>query len=123
MTTDHTPVADQTHGADLAQVAIPPSGVIGPDRDPVPARALTTAQRAALADIDEWSVAAAPAHVGRTDDANALRLVDENGATIRRVADMAAWWSWTGTAWTRDHDSAHVRESARNVADVLGSGG
>ena len=55
----------------------------------------------------------------RTDDANALRLVDTRGATIRRVADMAAWWCWHGTRWGRDHDDAHVREAARTLARDL----
>lgn len=83
-----------------------------------PGGALTPLQRAALADIDEWTVTASVPR-GRTDDANALRLVDEHGATIRRVADMGTWWSWEGTAWTKDHDAAHVRESARRLARTL----
>lgn len=80
---------------------------------------LTAQQRAAIADIDEWTVTTQTPPRGRTDDANALRLVDEHGATIRRVADMSAWWSWVDTAWTRDHDAAHVRESARRLARTL----
>jgi putative DNA primase/helicase len=56
---------------------------------------------------------------GRTDDANALRLVDEFGDRIRRVADMSAWWHWDGAIWRRDHDSAHVREYARSLARAL----
>jgi putative DNA primase/helicase len=38
---------------------------------------------------------------------------------IRRVADMSAWWHWTGTIWRRDHDSAHVREHARTMSRAL----
>ncbi len=32
---------------------------------------------------------------------------------------MGVWWAWTGTAWTRDHDAAVVRESARGLARAL----
>lgn len=56
---------------------------------------------------------------GRTDDANALRLVDRHGDRIRRVADMGAWWHWDGAIWRRDHDTAHVREYARTLARAL----
>lgn len=83
------------------------------------AAALTTDQQAALADIDEWAVPPRTPPRARTDDANALRLVDEHGGTIRRVADMGAWWAWTGRAWSKDHDAAHIRESARLLARTL----
>jgi len=74
---------------------------------------LTAAQTAALAGLTGGGGG------GLTDDANALRLVDVHGTTIRRVTDMSAWWCWTGSTWTRDHDSAHVREAARTLAREL----
>ena len=92
---------------------------------------LTPEQATALADLDDVPPSQVHSEGGDgpppdpiaprtlTDDANALRLVDVHGATIRRVADMAAWWAWTGATWQRDHDSAHVRESARALARKL----
>ncbi|MBL8929331.1 MAG: hypothetical protein JNL54_04330 [Kineosporiaceae bacterium] len=55
----------------------------------------------------------------RTDDASALRLVDEYATSIRRVADMGTWWCWQEAVWGRDHDDAHIREAARTLARAL----
>lgn len=81
----------------------------------------TPEQRAALDAIDAARHPPPPElpQRARTDDANALRLVDEYGATIRRLADMGAWWCWQDAAWGRDHDEAHIREAARSLARHL----
>ncbi len=91
--------------------------------------ALTADQRAALDAVDAARGSGVSGTAGQdatdvwrranTDDANALRLVDDYGAGIRRVADMAAWWCWQDHAWGRDHDDAHVREAARTLARAL----
>jgi putative DNA primase/helicase len=79
--------------------------------------ALALAQAEALTGLDRPAPTTTAQRL--TDDANALRLVDVHGGTIRRVADMSTWWSWTGTTWQRDHDSARVREAARTLARDL----
>jgi putative DNA primase/helicase len=55
----------------------------------------------------------------RTDDGNALRLIEEHGDRIRRVADMKRWFEWDGKRWAMDHDSRAVREAARELARLL----
>ena len=52
---------------------------------------LTTKQRTALAGLDRPTDEQHALRQGRTDDANALRLVDRYSDRIRRVADMGAW--------------------------------
>jgi putative DNA primase/helicase len=63
--------------------------------------------------------AAPTAFADLTDDANARALVAANADRMRRVSDMTAWWWWTGRRWERDHDDAHVREAAKQLARVL----
>jgi len=82
-------------------------------------RTLIGLQAAAVAELDHPVPLRLVTERDRTDDANALRLVDEHGDSIRRVADMSMWWRWDGQRWTRDHDCAHVREAARALARRL----
>jgi putative DNA primase/helicase len=106
-----------TTAPDPADVDGPPSG------GPVGRIRLTPDQTAALTDLDHPTGGSEPPDPRSprtmTDDANALRLVDAHGSTIRRVGDMSAWWHWTGTVWQRDHESAHLREHARALARAL----
>ena len=94
------------------------------------ARALTHDQATALTGLDRPRLESLPeaapdtlpdprSRRAATDDSNALRLVDAHGSTIRRVADMGTWWTWTGTVWRRDHDTARLREHARGLARTL----
>lgn len=54
----------------------------------------------------------------RTDDGNALRLVDEHHHQIRYVPERGKWLTWDGHRWAWD-DRGHVPELARGVARNL----
>lgn len=58
----------------------------------------------------------------RTDDGNALRLIDDYGRQFRRVADMRKWFVWDGCRWALDHEDRAAREAARDLARQLPSG-
>ena len=58
----------------------------------------------------------------RTDDGNALRLIDDYGRQFRRVADMRRWFVWDGCRWALDHEDRAVREAARELARELPDG-
>jgi D5 N terminal like len=55
----------------------------------------------------------------RTDDGNALRLVNTHGHEIRRVADMRRWHHWDGQRWVKDDEGRTVRQHARELARQL----
>ena len=73
----------------------------------------------ALATVHQLPVAGALEH---TDDANALRLVDQHKATVRRVLDMGQWYQWADSRWRRDADDAYIRELARALGRTLPEG-
>jgi P4 family phage/plasmid primase-like protien len=52
----------------------------------------------------------------RTDDGNALRLINSHRDRFRRVADMGKWFVWDGRRWAMDHDARAVRHAARDLA-------
>jgi P4 family phage/plasmid primase-like protien len=58
----------------------------------------------------------------RTDDGNALRLVEAYGDVIRRISDMRRWHYWDGQRWALDNEGKHVRELQRELARQLPSG-
>jgi putative DNA primase/helicase len=52
----------------------------------------------------------------RTDDGNALRLINKHIDRFRRVADMGKWFVWDGRRWAIDHDARAIRHAARDLA-------
>ena len=82
---------------------------------PQPGQAPATDGTAALAvtqpdpDVDTYS---------RTDDGNALRLVDAHRGAIRYVPERGKWLTWDGHRWAWDH-TGHVAELARTIARNL----
>jgi D5 N terminal like/Bifunctional DNA primase/polymerase, N-terminal len=52
----------------------------------------------------------------RTDDGNALRLINSHRDRFRRVADMGKWFVWDGQRWAIDHDAPAIRHAARDLA-------
>ncbi|MFB7440205.1 phage/plasmid primase, P4 family [Streptomyces mirabilis] len=62
-----------------------------------------------------------PGTYTRTDDGNALRLVDEHEHEIRYVPQRGKWLRWDGHRWTWD-DAGEIREMARVIARALPNG-
>lgn len=84
--------------------------------------AAPTDQGAAALQVDEPAPAAAtgPAAYSRTDDGNALRLVDAHTAEIR-YCPQRGWLTWDGHRWAWD-ERGHVAELARDIARSLPEG-
>lgn len=79
---------------------------------------------AALATVVEHQAPAAdhgPETYSRTDDGNALRLVDEHEHDIRYVPQRGRWLRWDGHRWAWDEAGA-VREMSRAIARTLPNG-
>ncbi|MGQ4350499.1 phage/plasmid primase, P4 family [Streptomyces sp. SAS_275] len=57
----------------------------------------------------------------RTDDGNALRLVDEHEQEIRYVPQRGRWLRWNGHRWEWD-EAGLVREMCRAIARALPNG-
>lgn len=85
----------------------------------VPAPAAPLDGTAAL-HIDEPAPAAGPGTYSRTDDGNALRLVDEHADEIR-YCPQRGWLTWDGHRWAWD-ERGHVAELARDIARSLPEG-
>lgn len=62
-----------------------------------------------------------PETYSRTDDGNALRLVDEHEHEIRYVPQRGKWLRWDGHRWAWD-DAGEVREMCRTIARALPNG-
>ncbi|WP_069625365.1 phage/plasmid primase, P4 family [Streptomyces niveus] len=62
-----------------------------------------------------------PSTYSRTDDGNALRLVDEHDLDIRYVPQRGKWLRWDGHRWAWD-DAGEVREMCRTIARALPNG-
>ncbi|MET9517008.1 phage/plasmid primase, P4 family [Streptomyces sp. NPDC002994] len=62
-----------------------------------------------------------PGTYTRTDDGNALRLVDEHEQDIRFVPQRGRWLRWDGHRWAWD-EAGLVREMARAIARQLPNG-
>ncbi|MEU8316642.1 MULTISPECIES: phage/plasmid primase, P4 family [Actinomycetes] len=62
-----------------------------------------------------------PQTYSRTDDGNALRLVDEHEKEIRFVPQRGRWLRWDGHRWAWD-EAGQVREMARAIARDLPNG-
>ncbi|WP_051060808.1 phage/plasmid primase, P4 family, partial [Nocardiopsis gilva] len=67
--------------------------------------------------VDEPAPSAGPDTYTRTDDGNALRLVDEHAHQVRHCPQRG-WLVWDGHRWTWD-DRGRVRELARAIARSL----
>ncbi|MEU1122162.1 phage/plasmid primase, P4 family [Streptomyces sp. NPDC005899] len=76
---------------------------------------------AALALAPEPVAEAGPSTYSRTDDGNALRLVDEHEQEIRYVPQRGKWLRWDGHRWAWD-DAGTVREMSRAIARKLPNG-
>lgn len=76
-----------------------------------------------VTDDDTPTATAGPATYSRTDDGNALRLVDAHAHELRYVPERARWLSWDGHRWAWDHGSAGVVvEHARRIMRDLPTG-
>lgn len=64
---------------------------------------------------------AGPESYSRTDDGNALRLVDLHEQGIRYVPQRGRWLRWDGHRWAWD-EAGTVREMARTIARDLPNG-
>ncbi|WP_344326877.1 DNA primase family protein [Streptomyces macrosporus] len=62
-----------------------------------------------------------PQTYSRTDDGNALRLVDAHEHEIRFVPQRGRWLIWDGHRWAWD-EAGQVRELARDIARALPEG-
>ncbi|THA56134.1 phage/plasmid primase, P4 family [Streptomyces sp. A1136] len=89
----------------------------------VPAPRPTTDGTAALNVVQHPTAAAAPGPdtYSRTDDGNALRLVDLHEQEIRYVPQRGRWLRWDGHRWAWD-EAGTVREMARQIARDLPNG-
>lgn len=76
---------------------------------------------AALNVIPHPTVEAGPETYSRTDDGNALRLIDTHQAEIRYVPQRGRWLMWDGHRWAWD-EAGRVRELARGIARDLPNG-
>lgn len=79
------------------------------------ATALDVLQHPAVAQQDS------PGTYTRTDDGNALRLVDEHEHEIRYVPQRGRWLRWNGHRWEWD-EAGLVRELSRAIARALPNG-
>lgn len=94
---------------------------------PAPARRLasvpaprTDGSAALQVDEPQPTAEAGPGVYTRTDDGNALRLVDENEQAIR-YCPQRGWLTWDGHRWAWD-ERGHVAELARDIARSLPEG-
>ncbi|GAA4706496.1 phage/plasmid primase, P4 family [Streptomyces youssoufiensis] len=62
-----------------------------------------------------------PQSYSRTDDGNALRLVDTHEEQVRFVPQRGRWLAWDGHRWGWD-EAGVIREMARGVARALPDG-
>ena len=76
---------------------------------------------AALNVVPHPTADAGPDTYSRTDDGNALRLIDTHLEEIRYVPQRGKWLIWDGHRWAWDEAGA-VREMARAIARDLPSG-
>lgn len=76
---------------------------------------------AALAVAHHPAAESGPETYSRTDDGNALRLVDEHEHEIRYVPQRGKWLRWDGHRWAWD-DAGSVREMSRAIARELPNG-
>ncbi|MFF9898474.1 phage/plasmid primase, P4 family [Streptomyces longispororuber] len=86
----------------------------------VPAAPGPTTDGTAALHVDEPTPAVGPATYTRTDDGNALRLVDTHADEIR-YCPQRGWLTWDGHRWTWD-ERGHVAELARDIARSLPEG-
>jgi putative DNA primase/helicase len=84
-----------------------------------PAATPATDGTAALA-VNEPAPEASPQTYSRTDDGNALRLVDRHAHEIR-YCPQRGWLTWDGHRWAWD-ERGHVHELARDIARSLPEG-
>src|SRR5438445_1638 len=60
----------------------------------------------------------------RTDVGNARRFTHQHRESVRYVADLGRWHSWTGTRWESDPDRAEVmRRAVETVSSMYRSAG
>lgn len=77
---------------------------------------------AALSVVEHPTAAAAgPETYSRTDDGNALRLVDQHEHELRYVPQRGKWLRWDGHRWAWD-EAGTVREMSRAIARALPNG-
>ncbi|WP_406419996.1 phage/plasmid primase, P4 family [Streptomyces sp. NBC_00842] len=87
----------------------------------VPSPRPATDGTAALAIAHHPATEAGPETYTRTDDGNALRLVDKHEHEIRYVPQRGKWLRWDGHRWAWD-EAGSVREMSRAIARELPNG-
>ncbi|MFF5784220.1 phage/plasmid primase, P4 family [Streptomyces sp. NPDC012693] len=88
---------------------------------PAPRAAPAVDGTAALNVVQHPAAEAGPDTYSRTDDGNALRLVDKHEQDIRYVPQRGRWLRWDGHRWAWD-EAGTVREMARVIARDLPNG-
>jgi P4 family phage/plasmid primase-like protien len=87
----------------------------------VPTPRPATDGTAALNVLQHPAAEPGPGTYTRTDDGNALRLVDQHEQQVRYVPQRGKWLTWEGHRWAWD-DAGQVREYARAIARALPNG-
>lgn len=95
-----------------------------PTQPATPARPAVTAQTdgtAALATVHNLNDHRTPATtLGRSDDGNALQLIDEHGHELRYCYERGRWLAWNGQVWEWQPAGGGIaREHAKDVARRL----
>jgi len=80
---------------------------------------MTPDQDQRLRDIVTDAVPPVDPRLTPSDDANALRLIDQHGDIYRRVSDMRRWFAWDGQRWTQDYEDHNIRQAAIELARQL----
>src|SRR5690606_27713997 len=86
----------------------------------VPAAAAPATNGTAALAVDEPTPEPDPGTYTRTDDGNALRLVDRHAHEIR-YCPQRGWLTWDGHRWAW-HERGHIAELARDIARSLPEG-
>lgn len=115
---DHSAAARELRRRGYGQPAPEPARhlAVVPAPAPTPGPGPATDGTAALA-VDESAPAAGPETYSRTDDGNALRLVDRHADEIR-YCPARGWLTWDGHRWAWD-ERGLVAELARDIARSL----
>lgn len=118
---DHSAAAKELRRRGYGQAAPEPARhlAVVPAPAPAPGPAPATDGTAAL-QVDEPAPAAGPETYSRTDDGNALRLVDRHADEIR-YCPARGWLTWDGHRWAWD-ERGLVAELARDIARSLPEG-
>ncbi len=97
------------------------SAVPAPAPAPAPAAPVDGTAALQITDPPMPATDTASGFYTRTDDGNALRLVDQHEQQLRYVPQRGRWLTWDTHRWAWD-DAGRVREYARAIARALPNG-